>query len=125
MEFVLIWFLFGMAAGIIAHAKGRSGCGWFLLGFMLGPFGLIVIFLPSAANKMQQKAVSNGQAGPYRKCPHCAEPVRLEARRCRFCGSPLTPMVSDSPLIKRCSQCAHLNPEDAAICTKCGHRFGW
>lgn len=53
MEFVLFplmlisWLLVGLASAIIANSKGRSGCGWFLLGFLLGPFGLLVALLPN------------------------------------------------------------------------------
>ena len=42
MTFVIIWFLFGIISAIVAGSKGRNGCGWFLLGFLLGPFGLLL-----------------------------------------------------------------------------------
>ncbi len=31
---------------MIANGKGRSGLAWFLVGLLLGPFGLLVAFLP-------------------------------------------------------------------------------
>ena len=34
-----IWLLFGILGAWIATTKGRSGCGWFLLCSILGPFG--------------------------------------------------------------------------------------
>jgi hypothetical protein len=37
-----IWLLFGILGAWIATTKGRSGCGWFLLCSILGPFGLII-----------------------------------------------------------------------------------
>lgn len=37
---VVIWFGCGVAAAIAMSAKGRSSCGGFLLGFILGPIGL-------------------------------------------------------------------------------------
>ena len=48
MEFVLLWIICGIASGVIASAKGRSGLGWALVGFFLGPIGLLTAgFMPS------------------------------------------------------------------------------
>ena len=51
MEIVLIWFLFGLVAAIIANSKGRGVFGWFVLGILLGPFALVIAFLPSIKKK--------------------------------------------------------------------------
>lgn len=77
MELVLIWCLFGIVAAVIANTKGRSGCGWFLLGMLFGPFALVIALLPSMAQ---------------RECPYCAERVREEAIKCKHCGSSLPPL---------------------------------
>jgi hypothetical protein len=37
----------------------------------------------------QQAAVSKGEYGDYKKCPHCAESVRKEAVKCKHCHSDL------------------------------------
>ena len=84
MEFVLFWILCGIVAAVIASSKGRSGCGWFILGALFGPFGIIFAFL---ASKNEESMV---QAGEMKKCPYCAELVRAEAIKCRYCGSDLT-----------------------------------
>ncbi len=38
--------IFGVLCGLIASRKNRSVYGWFFAGALLGPFGLIVAFLP-------------------------------------------------------------------------------
>jgi hypothetical protein len=45
MEYVVgipIWILCGIFAAWIATTKGRSGCGFFILGAILGPIGIII-----------------------------------------------------------------------------------
>jgi hypothetical protein len=86
MEYVIYWLLFGMVAAIIANSKGRSGCGWFLLGMLLGPFSLVVVALSS--KKVGQEVPS---PKTHLVCPDCAELVKKEARICKHCGCRLAP----------------------------------
>ena len=44
MGLVLIWILFGIASMLLAGRYGRHRLGWFLLGFLFGPFGLLFLF---------------------------------------------------------------------------------
>jgi hypothetical protein len=46
MTWIIIWIFCGIISAIIANSKGRSGCSWFLLGVLLGPFGFAVALLP-------------------------------------------------------------------------------
>jgi hypothetical protein len=42
-----IWLMtgaaFGLACGLIAIRRNRSGAGWFLIGLVVGPIGLALI----------------------------------------------------------------------------------
>ena len=44
MGLVLIWILFGIASMLLAGRYRRNRLGWFLLGFLFGPFGLLFLF---------------------------------------------------------------------------------
>ncbi len=50
-----IWIICGILSGVIASSKNRSGCVWFLVGFLLGPLGII------ASGFMSKLEVSNDQ----------------------------------------------------------------
>ena len=91
MEVLLvIWLLCGVASAIILSNKGRDGCGGFALGFLLGPIGIVIALVMQADHKeMENRSLS---AGDMRKCPSCAELIKVEAKKCRFCGSDLPPV---------------------------------
>jgi hypothetical protein len=78
--FWIITFVFGVIAAVIAYSKGRNSLGWFVAGMFVGPFALVVAFLPPVSRE-----------GMYTTCPACCEVIREEAGTCRYCGSLVAP----------------------------------
>lgn len=79
-----LWLLCGLISSFVATNKGRSGCGWFALGILLGPlgFGLAMIASPDRI-ALAEHAL---KAGDMKMCPYCVELIDTAAVTCRFCG---------------------------------------
>jgi len=83
---VIFWVAMMSWGQKIAKRKGYpiavGGC----LGLLLGPIGvLIVALLPRKA--VAAKATPPPEPGSdERRCPHCAEIIRVEAKVCKHCG---------------------------------------
>lgn len=95
MELFLIWLGLSIVAGMWAQQKGRSGVGYFLLSVLASPLiGLIAAGVATRDDGSVERRMLS--AGTHRQCPECAELVRREARKCRFCGASLNvPVVTE------------------------------
>ena len=60
MEFLVLLFFFGLAAGVVGKIKGSSFLVWFLIGFCLPVVGLIAAIL----YRWERQE-------PRRRCPRC------------------------------------------------------
>ena len=84
MEILLLSVVLGLIPAAIARSKGRSFFGFWVYGTLL-----FIVALPHAilakpnVSALEAQQIANGA---HRKCPHCAEVIKREAKVCRFCG---------------------------------------
>lgn len=81
---IVFWLLCGGVAAMIASSKGSSGWVGFIVGALLGPFGIIIAFFIGGEQAQGQKQLA---AGEKKKCPRCAELVQPDALVCKHCGN--------------------------------------
>ena len=100
-EYLLLLFFFafiGLMNVPIARHKGRNQVRWFFFGFLLGPLGFaLLLFMPKTQSKKYEEALARGE---LQRCPSCAELVKAEAIKCRYCGDPLDiPAQHQEPVV--------------------------
>lgn len=119
----MLWIGFGVLSSMIARNKGRDPAGWFAIGFLFGPFGLIAAFIvePSTepGNPGSSSTIADGRSAALSKaqlttrpCPYCAEDIKAEAVKCRFCGSDV------EPIALRCAFCSQVVAKPSVPCAQ-------
>jgi hypothetical protein len=83
-------FIMALVAATTAESKGRDFVSWLFYGFCFPLISLVhaLAMQPTADVATEQAA----RAGDLVKCPDCAEFVKSEARKCRYCGVQLVPI---------------------------------
>ena len=87
---------FAILSGIVASNKNRDPFGWGIIGFLFGIFGFIAAIAVGDGETegerpkaRRAKGLSEQSFDPdqhEKKCPACAEYIKLEARVCKHCG---------------------------------------
>ncbi len=117
MEWIVAGVLFAIVTLVAAHSRGHSGL-WFFAGLLLGPIGLIwVLVLPKNEANI---AAAEIESGDSKRCPFCAETIKLEALLCKHCGKDQPPI--DVTQLKKswtCQGCRAISKGHKTICWNC------
>ena len=91
MGVVFLWIIGGLVVALIANSKGRNTGAWFLYGALIWPVALIhILVTPAASGAVEVRQLAEGG----KKCPDCAEVIKVDALVCRFCGNREFPLAS-------------------------------
>lgn len=94
--FFFVWVPLCFFIGNFAERKGLSGPPFFFLSLLLSPLiGLVAVVLATPNKERLEK--ESLRSGEMRKCFYCAELIRTEAIKCRYCGSEVEPSGSPEP----------------------------
>jgi len=76
---LLVAWTLGIIPAAIAYSKGRKFSAWYIYGHLM-----FILALPHALflNTNEEGLIKGGS---YKKCPHCAEIIKKEAKICKHC----------------------------------------
>jgi hypothetical protein len=101
---VVLQFIAGVIAAIIAAKKGRNILFWFLACFVFPLLTIVLSVLPPLQVGSSEK-----------RCPSCSRPIRPQETACRHCNK-------ETPIeLVQCSSCGSYIPEHQK-CPVCDRR---
>jgi hypothetical protein len=109
---------------------------------LLGIGGVVMMVVGGRRNATAAKQQED--AASLRPCPFCAEPIRVEAIKCKHCGSDVAAHAAEENARReaavaaqaeadkalaakpkgQCPNCSAVIPLDSAVCPKCDAAFG-
>ncbi len=126
---IVIWILFGIGAALAAASKGRNAVGWFFLGLLLGPFAILFALLTKRLQGTEtmktnprvttSPGLPSSLSDEQKACPSCAESIKLEAKKCRFCGEKLDEAKVEQDIQTRRDYLTRLSQGEKQ-CRRCG-----
>jgi hypothetical protein len=89
--------IIGLLPAVIAQSKGQSFVVWWVYGA-----AIFIVALPHALiMKADKAALERAELdNDMRKCPACAELIKEEAKKCRYCGTLLADDYHERTAIK-------------------------
>jgi hypothetical protein len=85
LGYIILWIALSFVAAAIAAGKGRSGLGFLILSLVFSPLVGVTAAVVAHPNEraLDEERLSTGK---FKKCVHCAEVIKSEARVCKYCG---------------------------------------